>query len=129
MLVVSTFIELLAAWYADQPDAFDDNDSPSHGHEGYMTKEELLLHLTSHVDDQAGRLEYRGPELLATNKLIDTELRQLVDAADGSMLFRRARARNPGVGAKPVMVRLYRLQGAPGAEPAGAAALPTRVCT
>ena len=57
-----------------------------------MTKEEGVDKLCSLVD--GARLQYSGPELSATNRLLSAEFSALIGSGRGGFLYRYVRARS-----------------------------------
>mmetsp|Transcript_17015 Transcript_17015/g.34472 ORF Transcript_17015/g.34472 Transcript_17015/m.34472 type:complete len:109 (+) Transcript_17015:46-372(+) len=86
--VVSTVNELLGAWLAEEPGAFTEHDSPWHGHEGYMTSEEVHQKLHGLLADQALGIRYTGPEL--SESRVSRALGALQQAENICVLFRRS---------------------------------------
>lgn len=113
--VVHTFTELLGIWLEENRGAFDDH-VPWHGHEGYMTKEELVACLSTLVNDEAYRIVHHGAQLKAVDRVLTSELKRLVEAAEGGVLFRRDLPRNQS-SASSSRLQLYRFDAVPGVEP------------
>jgi len=105
--VVSTCNGLLGAWLADEPGAFMEHDSPWHGHEGYMTSEEVHQRLQGLLADEAAGIRYTGAEL--SELVVSRALGALQQAQNNCVVFRRASARNQPKGAPRTTVRLYKL--------------------
>ena len=126
--VVSTCNGLLGAWLAEEPGAFTEHDSPWHGHDGYMTSEEIYLKLQGLLADEAVGIRYAGPELSETT--VSRALGALQLAENNCVVFRRADARNQPKGAARIKVRLYKLVSNPDAvEPVSTQHLTGRVRT
>lgn len=124
--VVSTCNGLLGAWLTEESGAFTEHDSPWHGHDGYMTSEEIYLKLQGLLADEAVGIRYTGPELSET--LVGRALGALQQAENNCVVFRRADARNRPKGAARIPVRLYKLVSNPDAvEPVSTQHLTGRV--